>query len=208
MVKKMSLKFIEHTGIVAPININNIDTDVIIPKQFLQKIHRKGFGKYLFYDWKYFMGNMKIKNTNFILNNPIFNKSTILLTGPNFGCGSSREHALWALTDYGFKAIISSSFADIFYKNAINNRLLPIILKEKEITDLFNFILKDKCAKKIYINLKKKFINIINQKKRYNFEINNFDLKCIMYGIDHISTTLSLNKKIKSWEDKQFDFLK
>lgn len=204
----MSLKFIKHEGIVVPININNIDTDVIIPKQFLQRINRQGFGKYLFYDWRYIDGNINNINYKFILNKDIFKKATILLTGSNFGCGSSREHALWSLTDYGIKVIISSSFADIFYKNAINNRLLPITLKQKEIDKLFDIVLNYQVVR-LHICLKKKIIQVLNKKKIfYKFNIDNFSLNCIINGIDHISSTLHFDKKIKIWENKQFDFLK
>lgn len=204
----MSLKFIEHEGTVIPLNINNIDTDVIIPKQFLKKINRKGFGKYLFYDWRYIDGNINILNPNFIFNHSIFKKSTILLTGSNFGCGSSREHALWALTDYGIKVIISSSFADIFYKNAINNRLLPITLTEKKVEQLFD-IVSNNYGIKIYICLKKKIIHVLNKKKFfYKFNIDRFSLNSIINGVDHIHSTLNFDKKIKIWEEKQIDFLK
>lgn len=204
----MLSKFTHHEGIVAPININNIDTDVIIPKQFLQKINRKGYGKYLFYDWRYINGDINNINYKFILNKSIFKKATILITGSNFGCGSSREHALWSLVDYGIKIIISSSFADIFYKNAINNRLLPIILKQKEIDQLFNIIFSHQGIK-LHICLKNKNIQVLHKKKLYyNFNIDDFSLNSIINGIDHISLTLNYDKKITIWEKKQFNFLK
>lgn len=196
----MKKKFIEHTGIVAPLNISNIDTDVIIPKQFLQRIKRNGFGKYLFYDWRYLDNQGKKLNSKFILNNNIFEKSSILLTRSNFGCGSSREHALWALTDYGFKVIIASSFADIFYNNAINNQLLPIVFDKKTIEKLFNLVLNNPGIK-FNINLKKLIVRILNNDNLFFcFKMNNFDYKRILNGVDNISITLNLDKKIKNWE--------
>ena len=117
------LKFIEHTGVVVPLNFSNIDTDIIIPKQFLKCVNKRGLGKFLFYDWRFIDGNELLINKNFILNKKIYKNASILLTGENFGCGSSREHAVWSLLDYGFKVIIAPSFSDIFYNNSFNNKL-------------------------------------------------------------------------------------
>lgn len=133
-------KFIQHTGLVAALDIANIDTDVIIPKQFLQKVTRIGFGQHLFHDWRFLDDNGQQPNPDFVLNKPRYQGATILLVRENFGCGSSREHAPWALTDYGFCAVIAPSFADIFYNNAFNNQLLPIKLNEEEINQLFNYV--------------------------------------------------------------------
>lgn len=115
-------KFIQHTGIVLPLDIANVDTDSIIPKQFLKETTRSNFEKYLFFNWRFLENTLDAPNPSFILNNPIYQRASILLTRRNFGCGSSREHAVWALIDYGFRIIISSSFADIFYNNSINNK--------------------------------------------------------------------------------------
>lgn len=202
----MNKKFIKHKGIVAPINISNIDTDTIIPKQFLQKIERTGFGKYLFYDWRYIDNKINKLNTKFILNNSIFKKSSILLTRENFGCGSSREHALWALTDYGIKTIIAPSFADIFYINAINNTLLPITLNNQDIDELFKIVFENPGIK-FLINLKKLNIQVFDN-LFYNFSIRNYDRDRILNGLDNINITLKYKKEIEKWENKQYDFLK
>ena len=130
-------KFIKHQGLTIPLDIANIDTDQIIPKQFLSKITRDGFGVHLFHDWRYLDLAGEQPNPEFNLNKPQFSGGSILLTRENFGCGSSREHAPWALADFGFKAVIASSFADIFYGNAINNGLIPVRLAENEIDQLF-----------------------------------------------------------------------
>lgn len=199
-----NIKFIKHIGVVAPIDIPNIDTDIIIPKQFLQRIKRTGFGKYLFHDWRYIDNYRKKINFNFVLNQNNFKKTSILLTRENFGCGSSREHALWALTDYGIKIIISSSFADIFYNNAINNQLLPITLNKK-IIDKFFFIVVNNPGVLFNVNLQKLEIQVHN--KKYSFNFNESDRKRIMFGIDNINMTLKYLKEIENWEKKQHDFL-
>ena len=134
-------KFNQHSGLVAPLDAANVDTDQIIPKQFLQKTTRIGFGQHLFHDWRYLDNAGHQANPDFILNQPQYQGASILLTGENFGCGSSREHAPWALQEYGFKVIIASSFADIFYANCINIGILPIILSEEIITELFQHCL-------------------------------------------------------------------
>lgn len=192
-------QFIKHTGTVVPINISNIDTDIIIPKQFLKKITRTGFGDNLFYDWRYLNKEKNKKNPDFLLNNPIYEKGTVLLTRNNFGCGSSREHAVWALKDYGFKTIIASSFADIFYTNSFNNQLLLITLKEELIDTIFQITQKHKGIQ-ITINLAKNFLKILE--KKYYFQINPFHKFCIMRGLDFIDHTLQYHKKIKFYEDK------
>lgn len=198
-------KFIEHTGIVAPINVSNIDTDIIIPKQFLQRIKRTGFGKYLFYNWRYMINQDNIPNFDFILNKNTFKNTSILLTRENFGCGSSREHALWSLTDYGIKVIISSSFADIFYNNAINNQLLPIILNKKEIEELFVIVL-DNPGIKLHISLQELQVKVFDNLS-YKFNMNNSDRNRMLHGIDNIKMTLKLFKEIETWEKKHYDFL-
>ena len=126
-------KFTQHIGIVVPLDAANIDTDAIIPKQFLQKVTRTGFGQHLFNDWRFLDDAGQKPNPDFVLNKPRYKGASILLTRENFGCGSSREHAPWALTDYGFKVVIASSFADIFYGNSLNNQLLPLTLSEADI---------------------------------------------------------------------------
>ena len=129
----MAEKFIKHTGLVVPLDAANVDTDAIIPKQFLQKVTRTGFGAHLFNDWRFLDEKGQQPNPNFVLNFPQYQGASILLARENFGCGSSREHAPWALTDYGFKVVIAPSFADIFYGNSFNNQLLPVKLSDAEV---------------------------------------------------------------------------
>ncbi|WP_343190503.1 3-isopropylmalate dehydratase small subunit (plasmid) [Buchnera aphidicola (Mollitrichosiphum nigrofasciatum)] len=191
-------KFKKHTGLVLPLNISNIDTDAIIPKQFLKKLTKTGFGENLFHNWRYTDKNGKNLNKSFILNKKEYKNASIILTRENFGCGSSREHAVWALKDYGFKVVISSSFSDIFYNNSINNCLIPIILEKKKIDLLFKIVMNNKilCS----VNLKK---NIINIKKYYfKFEIDEYKKYCLMNGLDNIDITLKYLKHIKKYEKK------
>lgn len=131
----MAEKFIKHTGLVVPLDAANVDTDAIIPKQFLQKVTRTGFGAHLFNDWRFLDEKGQQPNPDFVLNFPQYQGASILLARENFGCGSSREHAPWALTDYGFKVVIAPSFADIFYGNSFNNQLLPVKLSDAEVDE-------------------------------------------------------------------------
>lgn len=189
--------FIKHYGQIIPLKYSNIDTDIIIPKQFLQKINKIGFGKYLFYNWRFSDLNEKIKNPNFILNFPIYKNANILLTRKNFGCGSSREHAVWALMDYGFKVIIANSFSDIFFNNAINNRLLLISLSNEIINKLFKLT---KLKKKIFgkINLLKQ--TLIIEKYKINFHMSELQKKSVIFGLDHIDDTMQYKEKIFFYE--------
>ncbi|MCW5197615.1 3-isopropylmalate dehydratase small subunit [Buchnera aphidicola] len=190
-------KFTIHTGIIVPINIINIDTDIIIPKQFLKKTTKIGFGKNLFYNWR-FLNNKKHKtNKKFILNKKIYQNSSILITGKNFGCGSSREHAVWALIDYGFKVIIASKFSDIFYNNSINNNLLLIKLPEKKIQKIILLIEKEK-TNKCTVNLIKN--KIIIQDIEYIFKIDQKYRLKLLYGLDNIDLTLKYIKNIINYE--------
>ncbi|HMI76745.1 MAG TPA: 3-isopropylmalate dehydratase small subunit [Buchnera sp. (in: enterobacteria)] len=192
-----------YQGLVVPIDMSNIDTDVIIPKQFLQKIDRTGFGKYLFYNWRFKDSLGKIKNPNFILNQSYYSTATILLTKDNFGCGSSREHAVWALMDYGFKAIIAYSFGDIFYNNSLHNRLIPIILSKKQIDEIF-----DLCGNNRQLHLKIDLINnkVITKNKYYNFHIDPFHKYCIINKLDQIDLTMRHIKKIDFYEKNMLNF--
>lgn len=194
----------EYKGTILPLNISNVDTDAIIPKQFLQKVNKTGFGKYLFHDWRYFDKNQCNLNPHFILNKKIYKNASILLTQDNFGCGSSREHAVWALLDYGFKVIIAPSFSDIFYNNCFNNKLLLIILKKMEVNYLFDLINKEKI-----IQLS---INLINNKvsfkdKNFLFNLNDFQRFYLLNDLDSIDLTMQLNNKIKTYENKIPSFL-
>ncbi|WP_343154554.1 3-isopropylmalate dehydratase small subunit [Buchnera aphidicola] len=194
----------EYQGTVLPLNISNIDTDTIIPKQFLQKVNKTGFGTYLFHDWRYLDKNQSNINFDFVLNKKVYKNSSILLAQDNFGCGSSREHAVWALLDYGFKVIIAPSFSDIFYSNSFNNKLLLIVLKKTEINYLFDLI-----SKEISITLN---INLLNNEvkigdKKFLFDLNSFQRSYLLNDLDAIDLTMKFNDKIKSYEDKMFPFL-
>ncbi len=182
-------------GIPANLPMINVDTDMIIPKQFLKTIKRTGLGKSLFFEMRYDKDGKEIKE--FILNKDPYKNSTILLAGKNFGCGSSREHAPWALKDFGIKCVISSSFADIFYNNCFKNGMLPIILDEKKIEELIQYSNR---KENIEINLTEQ--EIIFGNKRIQFEIDEFKKKCLLNGLDDIAMSLEKSKKISSYENK------
>jgi len=182
-------------GIPASLPMMNVDTDMIIPKQFLKTIKRTGLGKSLFFEMRYDQNNKKIQD--FVLNNEPYNKSPILLTGKNFGCGSSREHAPWALLDFGIKCVISSSFADIFYNNCFKNGMLPIILEENKIQELNEYA---KRKESIEVNLEKQEIKFGN--KIIKFNIDEFKKKCLLNGLDDIALSLDKSKKIDFYEEK------
>lgn len=190
-------KFISHTGIIAPLDISNVDTDAIIPKQFLQKTDKTGFAESLFYNWRFLCNNHDKPDTKFILNQPAYKNSSILITRNNFGCGSSREHAVWALLDYGFRAIIAPDFADIFYSNSFNNHLLLIMLPENDIDSIFNIIYNIPGIQATVDLENNKFI--INS-NIYNFQIDNFYRSCLLQGLDGIDLTLRHEKKIMQYE--------
>ena len=182
-------------GIPAHIPMINIDTDMIIPKQFLKTIKRTGLGKSLFFEMRYDENGKK--NEEFVLNKEPYNNSSILITGKNFGCGSSREHAPWALLDFGIKCVISSSFADIFYNNCFKNGMLPIILNEQEIEELTQY---SKRKEKIEIKLQEQ--EIIFGNKNLKFNIDPFKKKCLLNGLDDIELSLQQSKKISFFENK------
>ena len=187
-------KFNSLKSIPAYLPIVNIDTDMIIPKQFLKTIKRTGLGKNLFFEIRYDNDGKEIKD--FILNQEPYNKSKILITGKNFGCGSSREHAPWALLDFGITCVISSSYADIFYNNCFKNGILPIILEEEKIKELSEY---SKRREEISIDLKEKKIFFGN--KEIKFEIDSFKKKCLLDGLDDIALSLEKVEKISSFED-------
>ncbi|GBC74933.1 3-isopropylmalate dehydratase small subunit 1 [archaeon HR06] len=190
------------TSIIVPLDRANIDTDQIIPKQFLKLVQRKGFGDYLFYDWRY---DEKGKpKEDFILNNPLYRGAKILLTRGNFGCGSSREHAVWALMDFGFKVILAPSFADIFYNNCIKNGLLPAIMKEEDVDEIFNY-LKEKPKTLATVDLEEQ--KVILDKRSYFFKIDEYRKKLLLEGLDEIAITLRYEEKIKEYERRMKDFL-
>jgi len=181
-------------GIPANLPMINIDTDMIIPKQFLKTIKRSGLGKSLFFEMRYDDQGKKIDN--FVLNKEPYNKSPILLTGKNFGCGSSREHAPWALLDFGIKCIIGPSFADIFYNNCFKNSMLPIVLSQNNLEEIIEY---SKRKEIIEINLTKQEIKFGN--KIINFEIDSFKKECLLNGLDDISLSLEKSEKISSYEE-------
>ena len=182
-------------GIPASLSMMNIDTDMIIPKQFLKTIKRTGLGKSLFFEMRYDDNGKKIEK--FVLNIKPYDESPILITGKNFGCGSSREHAPWALLDFGIKCVISPSFADIFYNNCFKNGMLPIILDEEKISELIEYSTR---KESIEINLKEQ--EIIFGNKRIKFEIDSFKKKCLLEGLDDIAQSLEKSEKISLYEKK------
>ncbi|HEQ1857728.1 TPA: 3-isopropylmalate dehydratase small subunit [Providencia alcalifaciens] len=192
-------KFIKHVGIVAPLDAANVDTDAIIPKQFLQKVTRTGFGQHLFNDWRFLDDKGQQPNPDFVLNKPVFKGASILLARENFGCGSSREHAPWALTDFGIQVVIAPSFADIFYGNSFNNQLLPIKLSEQQVDEMFNYVnLHEGC--KFTVDLDAQTVTAGD--KVYTFEIDSFRRHCMMNGLDSIGLTLQHVDQIKDYEQK------
>ena len=188
-------KFTELKSIPSYLSLQNIDTDMIIPKQFLKTIKRTGLGKSLFYEMRY-DENGKI-NGDFILNKDPYNKSKILIAGKNFGCGSSREHAPWALSDFGIKCVISSSFADIFYNNCFKNGILPIKIDEQIVIELSEY---SKRKEEIEINLQNQEIKFGN--KIQKFEIDQFKKKCLIEGLDDIALSMEKISKIDNFEKK------
>ena len=183
-------------GIPAPLPMINVDTDMIIPKQFLKTIKRSGLGKNLFHELRYdIQGNIK---NDFVLNWDPYKTSTILIAGANFGCGSSREHAPWSLLDFGFKSIIAPSFADIFYNNCFKNGILPIKLDQQKVDILMN---EAENKNDVSIDLENQKITYQND-KTIEFEIDAFQKKCLLEGLDDIGLTLQKNKKIDVHEEK------
>ncbi len=188
-------KFSKLRSIPAYLSLQNIDTDMIIPKQFLKTIKRTGLGKNLFYEMRYDESGKII--TDFILNSKPFNKSKILIAGKNFGCGSSREHAPWALSDFGIKCIISSSFADIFYNNCFKNGILPIKTSEENVLELSQY---SKRKEEINVNLESQEISYGN--KTISFELDEFKKKCLLEGLDDIALSMEKILKIDHFEKK------
>ena len=188
-------KFISIKSIPAYLPIVNIDTDMIIPKQFLKTIKRTGLGKNLFFEMRYDQSGKEIDD--FILNNSPYNNSKILIAGKNFGCGSSREHAPWALMDFGITCVISSSYADIFYNNCFKNGILPITISEDQIKEISEYSNR---KEEISVNLPEQTISFGN--KEIKFEIDQFKKKCLIEGLDDIALSLEKSEKIVSYEDK------
>ncbi|MCG7584463.1 3-isopropylmalate dehydratase small subunit [Photobacterium sp. OFAV2-7] len=196
--------FKQHTGLVVPLDAANVDTDAIIPKQFLQKVTRTGFGKHLFHDWRFLDDAGEKPNPDFVMNAPCYQGASILLARENFGCGSSREHAPWALADYGIRVMIAPSFADIFYGNSINNQMVPVRLSEQEVDELFQFVENTEGAQ---ITVDLETMQVTANGKQYSFEIDEFRRHCLLNGLDNIGLTLQHEDKIAEYESKIPAFL-
>ncbi|UIP27609.1 3-isopropylmalate dehydratase small subunit [Photobacterium sp. TLY01] len=194
----------QHTGLVVPLDAANVDTDAIIPKQFLQKVNRTGFGKHLFHDWRFLDDAGQQPNPEFVLNYPRYQGASILLARENFGCGSSREHAPWALADYGIKIMIAPSFADIFYGNAINNQMVPVRLTDTEVDEIFQFVDANQGAE-VTVDLES--MTVSANGKTYAFEIDEFRRHCLLNGLDNIGLTLQHEDKIAAYESQIPAFL-
>jgi 3-isopropylmalate/(R)-2-methylmalate dehydratase small subunit len=195
-------------GLVAPLDRANVDTDAIIPKQFLKSIKRTGFGPNLFDEWRYLdVGQPGVDNSkrplnpDFVLNQPRYQGASVLLARKNFGCGSSREHAPWALEQYGFRAIIAPSFADIFFNNCYKNGLLPIVLSEQAVDQLFNQV-KAFPGYQLRIDLPAQTVSTVNSDTVHHFEIDAFRKHCLINGLDDIGLTLQHADKIRSFEER------
>ena len=200
--------FTTHKGIVAPLDRSNVDTDAIIPKQYLKSVKRTGFGPTAFDDWRYLDPgepgmdhSQRRRNPDFVLNQEPFDRATILLARENFGCGSSREHAVWALTDFGFRAVIAPSFADIFFNNSFKNGLLPIALKDEEVDEIFKAV-DSEPGMELEIDLPNQTV-IAPDGKQYSFEIDSFRKHCLVEGLDDIALTLEHADKIRDYEARR-----
>lgn len=195
-------QFKKHTGLVATLDRVNVDTDQIIPKQFLKRIERSGFGQFLFFDWRLNAdGSLK---PDFELNQPRFHGATMLLARANFGCGSSREHAPWALQDYGFRSIIAPSFADIFYNNCFKNGMLPVRLSEEQVEQLFERA-GSSPGYELTVDLQRQWITD-DLGLRFSFEVDPFRRECLLKGLDDIGLTLEHEDKIREHEARRVVF--
>ena len=202
-------KFASHTGIVAPLDRGNVDTDQIIPKQFLKSIKKTGYGPNLFDAWRYMDHGepgmdhaARPRNPNFVLNDARYKDATILLARKNFGCGSSREHAPWALMDYGFRCVIAPSFADIVYNNCFKNGLLPVALTEAEVDRLFH----ESAAFpgfRLVVDLGQQTVSSADGSQTMRFEVDPFRKYCLLNGLDEIGLTLRHADKIRAYEDRR-----
>ncbi len=194
-----SINTIRSTAV--PLPIENIDTDQIIPARFLKATSREGFGKNLFRDWRYENDNENNPKKDFALNDKTF-KGKILVAGKNFGCGSSREHAAWAIKDFGFDVVVSSFYADIFKSNALNNFLLPVQVSEQFLQKIFDAVKKDPSAE-IEVNLEKQYIRIVPYGEQENFDISSYKKTCLLNGYDDIDFLLSIKEDIIRYEEEK-----
>lgn len=192
-------KFTQHSGIVAPLDRANVDTDQIIPKQFLKRIERTGFGEFLFFDWRYLPDGSP--NPKFILNEPRYQGASILVAAKNFGCGSSREHAPWALGEYGFKVVIAPSFADIFFNNCFKNGMLPIVLPEPTVLEILQRTQENE-GYKLHVDLENQTVSD-DIGLSANFEVSEFQRYCLLEGLDDIGLTLRHEEAISAYEQRR-----
>ena len=190
--------FTKHAGLVAPLDRVNVDTDQMVPKQFLKLLTREGYGRVLFYDWRYLPGEKP--NPDFVLNHPRYKGASILLARANFGCGSSREHAPWAILDYGFRAILAPSYADIFYNNCFKNGILPVTLSNEQMDELFQRTEQNE-GYRLTVDLENQ---VVSDEKglRYPFTLDPFRRECLLKGLDDIGLTLVHEEDISSFEQK------
>ena len=188
------------TSTVVPIHIENIDTDQIIPARFLKATSREGFGKNLFRDWRYENNDENQPKEDFVLNNPTYH-GRILVAGKNFGCGSSREHAAWAIKDYGFDVVVSSFFADIFKNNALNNFLLPVTVSDEFLNKIFAAVEEDHTVE-VEVNLPEQYIKILSTGEQESFDINSYKKECLINGYDDIDYLLSIKPAIEAYEER------
>jgi len=201
-------KFTKFSGIVVPMDRSNVDTDAIIPKQFLKSIKRSGFGPNLFDEWRYLDQGEPDKdcsgrplNPSFVLNDPRYRNATILLTRANFGCGSSREHAPWALADYGFKVILAPSFADIFFNNCFKNGILPIVLKEETADNIFSAATQE-IPIELSVDLQSQQL-LLPSGETISFDVDPFRKHCLLEGLDDIGLTLQHRDQIRAFEERR-----
>jgi 3-isopropylmalate/(R)-2-methylmalate dehydratase small subunit len=191
--------FTKHTGLVAPLDRLNVDTDQMVPKQFLKALTREGFGRILFYDWRYWDGEKP--NPDFVLNQPRYQGASVLIARANFGCGSSREHAPWAILDYGFRALIAPSYADIFYNNCFKNGILPVTLSESDVDRLFQLTAKTP-GYRLTVDLENQTVSD-ESGLRMDFQIDPFRRECLLKGLDDIGLTLRFDREIAAYEKRR-----
>jgi 3-isopropylmalate/(R)-2-methylmalate dehydratase small subunit len=191
-------EFKKFTGLVVPVDRVNVDTDAIIPKQFLKRIERTGFGQYLFFEWRFFENGDV--NPEFNLNKPRYKGASVLVSRANFGCGSSREHAPWAIMDYGFKVVIAPSYADIFYNNCFKNGILPIVLSEAQVEDLFQRTTANE-GYQLSVDLEAKTLSD-SLGLKINFELDEHRRQFLLQGLDDIGLTLQHSAEISAYEEK------
>jgi len=190
--------FTKHTGLVAPIDRVNVDTDQMVPKQFLKLLTREGYGRILFYDWRYLPGEKP--NPDFVLNKPRYKGASVIVARANFGCGSSREHAPWAILDYGFRAILAPSYADIFYNNCFKNGILPVTLPDAQIDEIFKRTEADE-GYRVTVDLEQQVVTD-DKGLRYSFTVDPFRRECLLKGLDDIGLSLVHEAEISAFEKK------